>query len=161
MGGSWDVPNVHCEPKKSKWLSKGNLKKYPIEVTQTATRTQFSQWLFQSLSSPLYFFCSVIFFPLSWLILNLLHYCLYLWGFFFFLQRWRARALSMTTGLVARIWWFPPLWPGLNLWSGIQILLQTVSGWGYLNSVFKVVLGFKLTFRKLRSWHPVPSLHGK
>ena len=36
----------------------------------------------------------------------------------------------------------------------------------HLKSLLKVKeesekVGLKLTFRKLRSWHPVPSLHGK
>lgn len=92
------------------------------------------------------------FFSPSWLILSLLHYCLYLWGFFF-VQSWRARALSVTTGFV-RIWCFPLLQPGLNLWSRIQVPLQTVSGWGYLKSVFKVVLGHFQNLLSFPGYYP-------
>ena len=29
MGGSWDMPNIDCEPDKSKWLAKGKLGEMP------------------------------------------------------------------------------------------------------------------------------------
>ena len=51
------------------------------------------------------------------------------------LQSQRARALSLTTGLVARIR-FSLLQPNLSLWLGTETLLQDAADQGQLRSMF-------------------------
>jgi len=50
-----------------------------------------------------------------------------------FLQNQRARGLSLTTGLVARIWCFHHHDPA-HLWLRTQALLRAVAGWGHPRS---------------------------
>ena len=51
------------------------------------------------------------------------------------LQSQRARALSLTAGLVARIW-LSLLQPNLSLWLGTETLLQDTTDQGHLRSMF-------------------------
>ena len=106
MGEFWDItPNMDFEPGKSKWLAKGKLK----ELTHKSNSNCLRVWLSLSLSLSLslgaypresihslhipfppnkYFTCFTTF---------------HLHGNFL-LQSRRARALSLITGRVARIW---------------------------------------------------------
>ena len=100
---TWEVPEIYQiqtqnQATQSDW-PKEIQKKCPIKVIQTAT----SVWLSSSLSS--LFMCLSICSVLFFLLINttcFTTFCLY--GDYF-LQNWRARALSLTTGQMARIQW--------------------------------------------------------
>ena len=97
MEGSWDIPNIDCEPGKSKWLAKGKLEE-TAHIRDLNCHTGASQGLsfWVCLSTHTVFFL---------LLINTCFTAFCLCGNSF-LQSQRARALSLTTGLVARIWCF-------------------------------------------------------
>ena len=97
MEGSWDIPNIDCEPGKSKWLAKGKLEE-TAHIRDLNCHTGASQGLsfWVCLSTHTVFFL---------LLINTCFTAFCLCGNSF-LQSQRARALSLTTGLVARIWRF-------------------------------------------------------
>ena len=86
MGRSWDMPNMDYEPGKSRWLSKGNGKKYPIKVTQTTKREWLRDSFPESAFASIHTYCTL--FPLN---KYLFHYILSLWEFFS--AKLKARAL--------------------------------------------------------------------
>ena len=43
MEGSWDIPNMDCEPGKSKWLAKGNPEEIPHEKDSNYHKTKIFQ----------------------------------------------------------------------------------------------------------------------
>ena len=103
MGEFWDItPNMDFEPGKSKWLAKGKLKELTHKSNSNCREggiqsLSLSLWAYpresiHSLHFPFppnkYFTCFTTF---------------HLHGNFL-LQSRRARALSLTTGRVARIW---------------------------------------------------------
>ena len=95
-----DVLNINCEPEKSKWLPKGKWKKCPIRVIQTAMRAQLSD-------SPWVHLCvyptgTALFFPLYKHFASLLSVFVEI----LFCKAIGPCSLSLTTGLVARIWCF-------------------------------------------------------
>ena len=103
MGDFWDItPNMDFEPGKSKWLAKGKLK----ELTHKSN-SNCREGVIQSLS------LSLLAYPRE--SIHSLHFpfppnkyftcftTFHLHGNFL-LQSRRARALSLTTGRVARIW---------------------------------------------------------
>ena len=97
MGDSWGKPNTDSEPVKSKWLPKETQKKCPITMIQTATRVQLRvslRVLPCVCPHVLYFFPPNKYFTGF----TAFHLC----GNSF-LQSWRARALSLITGLMVGI----------------------------------------------------------
>ena len=93
----WQNPEINQiqtqkQAKQNDW-PKETWKKCPIKVIQTTMRVWLSLWVLQCVSTH-----TVPFF----LLINMFH-CFHLWGNYF-LQSWRARALSLTTSLVTRIW---------------------------------------------------------
>ena len=108
MGKSRDTPNKDFEPGKSKWLAifqslkkkkiwpKETQKECPVKVIQTATRAPLSPWALPCVyPHVLYFFFLLI----NTLLVSLLS----IFAGILLLQSHRARALSLTTGLVPRI----------------------------------------------------------
>ena len=103
MGEFWDItPNMDFEPGKSKWLAKGKLK----ELTHKSN-SNCREGVIQSLSLSLWAYpresIHSLHFPFP---PNKYFTCFttfHLHGNFL-LQSRRARALSLTTGRVARIW---------------------------------------------------------
>ena len=95
MEGSWDIPNIDCEPRKSKWLAKGKLEE-TAHMSDLNCHTGASQGLsfWVCLSTHTVFF---------FLLINTCFTAFCLCGNSF-LQSQRARALSLTTGIVARTW---------------------------------------------------------
>lgn len=92
-GGSWAISNMDSEPGQPKWLAKENLEEMPHK--RDATGVQLS------LSESVHVLCPHVLYSFSLLkILSLLS--LYFVGIL--LQSQRARALSLPTGLVARVW---------------------------------------------------------
>ena len=96
MEGSWDIPNTDCEPGKSKWLAKGKLEEiaHISDLNCHAGASQgLSFWVCPCLSTHTVFF---------FLLINTDFTALCLCGSSF-LPSQMARALSLTTGLAARI----------------------------------------------------------
>ena len=96
---------------------KENQKKCPIKVIQTATRGPLIDSL--SLSLPESINTNCIFVPS--LILSLFSVFVGI----LFCKAKGSGPLSLTTGLVARIWYYR------NLWLGTEALLQAVAGQGH------------------------------
>ena len=97
MGRPWDVPNTDSEPGKSKWLVKGNLEEMHHECNPNSTSMQLSTSL-SLWACPCIYPHGLESFPNK-----------YFFHYFpscgnSFLQSQRARALSLTTGQVVRIW---------------------------------------------------------
>ena len=116
MGRSSDMPNMDSEPGKSKWLPKGNL-----EEISHKNNSNYHEGLTQRLF--LWVHPCVYLHKLYSLFLILLldkYFVLLLFVFvgILFLQSRRAKALSLTTGLAARIWCS-------HFWE-----LTSISGWG-------------------------------
>lgn len=100
-GRIWDIPNIDTDPGKSKRMAKRNWKKCPIKIIQIATKAQLRDCLSECVHVFIHTY-GTLFLPNK-----------YFTGFTTFslcgnsfLQSWRAGALSLTTGLVARIWCF-------------------------------------------------------
>ena len=95
-----DVLNINCEPEKSKWLPKGKWKKCPRRVIQTAMRAQLSDspWVHPCV----YPTGTALFFPLYKHFASLLSVFVEI----LFCKAIGPCSLSLTTGLVARIWCF-------------------------------------------------------
>lgn len=97
-GGSWDIPNMNFEPGKSKWVAKGNLEEMPhISYLNFHEGTIFLS--LRLVPGSIYTYCSLS--PPNKHFTCFLTFCL---CGNFFLQSQRARALSLTTYPVARIW---------------------------------------------------------
>ena len=101
MGGPWEISNMGCESGKSKWLAKGNPEEVPHESNSNCHKGG-TQWLslwvclcvypYVLYSSPLnkYFTTSL----------------LSIFVGIFICKANRPGPLSLTTGLVGRIWCF-------------------------------------------------------
>lgn len=129
MGGPRDIPNVHCEAANQNDWPKEAWKKCPEELIEITMRVWLWLWhsqswrgvmLSDSACVSIHMNCTL--FP-SW---YLLHYILSCENSF--MQSRRARTLSLTTGLLARIQLLLPQ-PDLNLWPGNQATLQATAGW--------------------------------
>ena len=95
MGEYCHIPNTDSEPGKARWLAKGNPEEMP-HISKSNYHGSMTLWAHPCVYPHVLFF----FFPkwtLCWF-----HYLLCLCGNSF-LQNQRARALSLATGLVARI----------------------------------------------------------
>ena len=90
-GGHW----YRCRTRQTRWLVKGNLEEMPPKVIQTTTTAGLFLWVCPCVYPNMLFFLLIN----SWLVSLLSVFVGIL-----FLQRQRARALSLTTGLVVRIW---------------------------------------------------------
>ena len=101
MGRSWDVPNTDSEPGKSKWLVKGNLEEM-YHKSNPNCHACATQHLSLSLSLPSVYPHGLYSFFLINSCFTTFHLCRNS-----FLQSQRPRALSLTTGQVARIWCSP------------------------------------------------------
>ena len=98
-GGSWDLPNVDCEPVKSKWLAKGNPKKCPIKLIQTTLRAQYRDSPSESAHVSIQMHCTLL------LLINISHASLLsIFVGILFCKVERPAPLSLTNDLVARIW---------------------------------------------------------
>ena len=113
MGGSWGISNTDCEPGKSKYLAKGNLEEI-LHKSNPNCYKGVTQGL--SLNLPVCLSTHTVLFVL--LINTSLVSLLFVFVGILFLQSRRARALSLTTGLTARIWCS-------HFWE-----LTSISGWG-------------------------------
>ena len=94
-GGSWDTPNMDSEPDRSRWLAKGNPEEMPHKIDSNHHKgmalprsTCVSIHTYCTLSPDKHLTCFTTF---------------SLCGNSF-LQNWRAKALSLTAGLVAKTW---------------------------------------------------------
>ena len=97
IGGSRDIPNMDCEPGKSKW-PKESWKKLPHKSNSNC-HEGVTQQLSESTHVSIHIYCILFFPPLTnTLLVSLLSNFVGT-----LLQSWRARALSLTTGLMARI----------------------------------------------------------
>ena len=98
MGGCWDTPDMNCEPGRSKWLDKGNSEEMPHESDSNCHEcVTLSLWV-HLFASP-HVLYSV--FPPDNTLLALLP------STFVEIISCKAegsRPLSLTTGLVVRIW---------------------------------------------------------
>ena len=113
MEGSWDIPNIDCEPGKSEWLAKGNPEEIPHKSNSNCHEdsTQRHSW-----SPPMWLSTRILlFFPL--LINTLFGSLLSIFVGVLFCKAKGPGPLSLTTGLVARIWCSPHCDPA------------SVSGW--------------------------------
>ena len=101
MEGSWDILNMDCEPGKSKWLAKENLEEMPhksdLNCHDGATQG-ISLWICPCLPT-----CTILFFLL---INTLLASLISILVEILFCKAKGPGPLSLTTGLVARIWCF-------------------------------------------------------
>ena len=106
QGMSWDLPNMDCELGKSKWLAKGKQEERLHKVIQTAMSTWLSHSLSLSLSEPasvsIHMYCTLFFLLINTLLASLLSIFV---GILFCIAK-GPRPLSLTTGVVARIWCF-------------------------------------------------------
>ena len=101
MGGSRDIPNMDCEPSKSKWLAKGNLEQVPHKSNSNCHE---GAALTPSLSEyDCTHRCTVLFPPL---INTLLASLLFIFVEILFCKDEGPGPLSLTTVLVTRIWCF-------------------------------------------------------
>ena len=98
---TWDylnIPNMNCERGKLNWLVEGKLEEMPftIKVIQTARRVRLRDPLLESSS------------PSSTVLFSYNKYLTCSTTYFLcgnsFLQSWRPGPLSLTTGLLARLW---------------------------------------------------------
>ena len=101
-GRSWYIPNMDCEPGYSKWLAKGNLEEIPHKSNSNCPEGA-TQWLL-SLSLPMCLLTHTVLFSL--LINTLLTSLLCVFVEVLFCKDVGPVPLSLTTGLVARIWYF-------------------------------------------------------
>ena len=117
MGGYWNIPNMNSEPDKSKWLAKGN----PEEMSHKSDSNCHEG---VTLSEPTLVPTHKVLdsFPPNRHFVSLLSFFV---GILFY--SWKARSLSLTTSLVARIQLSLP-WPNLSLWLGTEALLQATTG---------------------------------
>ena len=99
IGGSWDIPNMDCEPGNSKGLTKGNRGEMFHKSNSNCHEGQ-TQWLSLSLSSPVCI-STVLFFLLINALLALL---LSVFMEILFCKAKGPGPLSLTAGLVARTW---------------------------------------------------------
>ena len=123
MGGSWNITNTNSEPGKSRWLAKWNLEEMPHisdlnyhnGLTLLVCLCLFTHTIFPPNK---YFTC-----------FTSLHICRSS-----FLQSQRAKALSLTTLLVARVQ--QARWHDTISISGqrTETLLQVVESWGHSRS---------------------------
>ena len=97
MGGSWDIPNMDCEPGKSKWLAKRNPEETPHKSNSNCLEGA-TQGL--SLSSPCVYPHTLCSFPPNEYFTCFATFRLRGNSF---PQSRRARGLVMSTGLVTRI----------------------------------------------------------
>lgn len=106
MEGSWDIPDMDCEPANQNNWPKENQEKCPIKVIQIATRVDSGTL---PLSLPMCLsthYCTL--FPLNKHLLKLLSIFVEI----IFCKAEGPRALVLTAGLVARIWCFTTTaWP--------------------------------------------------
>ena len=126
MGESWDISNTDPEPRESKWLAKGTHKKSHIQVIQTTTRVWLSLWVCPCVHTHIPFSNNQFTCFTTFCICGNV-----------FLQSQRAKALSLNTGLMARIQHSHYHGPNLNLWPGTNTSLQAVLGWGHLRSILQ------------------------
>ena len=96
MGGSQDILTMDYEPGKSTWLAKRNPEEMP-HISDLNCHKDVTL----PLSPPMCLSTCVVLFLL--LINTLLISLLSVFGRILYLQSWRARTLSLTRGLVARI----------------------------------------------------------
>ena len=94
MEGPWDKPNTDSEPGKARWMAKGNPEETPHKRDSNSCEGM-------TLSPSMCLSTCVVLFLL--LINTLLISLLSVFGRILYLQSWRARTLSLTRGLVARI----------------------------------------------------------
>ena len=99
--GSWDIPNMGCEPGNSKGLTKGNREEMSHKSNSNCHEGE-TQWLCLSPSPPVCI-STVLFFLLINTLLALL---LSVFVEILFCKAKGPGPLSLTTGLVARIWYF-------------------------------------------------------
>ena len=101
LEGSWDTPNVDCEPGKSNWLTKGNLEEIPHKSNSSCHKgvTRDSPSEFPSV--PTHTYCTLFL-----LINTLLASLLFVFVEILFCKAEGPGPLSMTPGPVARIWCF-------------------------------------------------------
>ena len=127
---SWDIPNMNSEPGKSKWLAKGNSEEMPHKSNSNYRRLQLSnsdtvsEFAHLSIHT-----CCTLFF--LWINIFICFPIFYLCGNSF-LQTQRARPLSLTRGLVVRIWCSHCC--NTASVSGWEPKLQAIAGWGHPRS---------------------------
>ena len=97
------IPNIDCEQGKPKWLvsSRETWKKHLIKVLQTATRAQLRYSLSESAHVPIHTYCTLFL-----LINNVLASLLSIFVGILLCIAEGPGPLSLTTGLVIRIWCF-------------------------------------------------------
>ena len=108
MGGSWDIPYMDSEPGKSKWLVREN----PEEMLHVS---ELSYHKGETLSPPYVYPHVLHFFPPN------KHFTCFT-AFHphenSFLQNWRTRAFSLTSGLMAKSWCpDPPNLTSVSSWE--------------------------------------------
>lgn len=124
MGGSCDIPNIDCEQGKPKWLAKETQKKCHIKLFRlpqgqnSVTLSESAPWVYP------YVLCSI---PPNKHFICFTTFCLCGNSF---LQSQEARVLSLTTGLVVRIWCSHRRDPDSISGRWAQTLLQTAADWG-------------------------------
>ena len=102
MGESWDIPNVDWEPGKSKWLAKGNPEEMPHKSNwncHEGTTQGLPLWVCPCVY-PRVLYCFFL------LINTLLVSLLSIFVEILFCKTEGTGPLSLTSGLVARIWCF-------------------------------------------------------
>ena len=112
MGKSWDTPNMDSEQGKSKC---------PIfKLSQVRDSLWTCPCVYPHVLYSFILLINTLFVSLLSIFVGII-----------FMQSHRASALSLTTGLVAKIW----SQLNLNHWPGTEGLLQAAAGWGPLGSI--------------------------
>ena len=125
MGGSWDTPHVDCDTRYIRMTGQGKpRKKCTIKVILTAMR--WTQGLTPECRVPISTYCTPS--PLNKYFSLFSAFCLCGNSF---PQSWMARALSLTTGLEARIWCSHRPDPATISGQGTEALLQDAAGRGH------------------------------
>ena len=103
--GSWDIPNIDCEPGKSKWLTKGNSEEV-LHKSNSNCNEGTTQQLSHSLSPPVCLSTGTVLFFLLINTFYMLHYFVSLWKFFSANLKCQGSCHWPCHCLVAKIWRF-------------------------------------------------------